>query len=349
MAFFNSTGYRAILETETDSSSPGSEELLSQLRENDETLLLAIFGAETSGKLSLNPSSRTTGMVYANMSWTTGLHNQRLLMMLSGQARGNLYKINRTLSASSVITTSGGNVWDGGNIFADGARSSDRFRVMHNFFRSTNGGWHDHDGINSPQVVLADDQITYPKLKTATGTASGALAALANVAITMQDFCFTPNIYVQYADRAWVSGIEASNADYVGRFSIEEHGDGGTNYAAYWRYVTASDEPFIYAIRDKKTGDIVHLWTCDDPPVGYWGLNEKPDDFIPPIILTSKKHGVDIMKGMDEIVLFKQPKEMICEVLMEARINKKQPHEVINGFEFNNSKNMFVRKNISQI
>ena len=157
----------------------------------------------------------------------------------------------------------------------------------------------------------------------------------------MQDYCFSPNIYTA-SQAVILTGHSSSTADTTARFAMRNDTGAARNYHVRWRYMTATDEPFIYAIRDKNTGEILHLWACDDPPAGFWGLDTKPDNFVPPIILSG-----GLGTELEEIVLFKQNKDFVIELGEKAVRDKKLPFQVLSeDWEYNKSKKIFERKNL---
>ena len=83
---------------------------------------------------------------------------------------------------------------------------------------------------------------------------------------------------------------------------------------------------------------------CEDPPPGYWGLDEKPDDFEPPIIHTPA------LTGVEEIVLFKYPKDAFDELIQKPTKDKVFLHELIGAdYDYDSGKKLFVTKNLATI
>jgi len=183
-------------------------------------------------------------------------------------------------------------------------------------------------------------------LKTVANTtgASGSVGVGGHVSVAMQDHCFAPNIYTQTDSfqNLFLSGHSSNVADTTARIGFSnESTSGGRNYAIRWRYITASDRPFVYAVRNAE-GEIICLWACDDPPPGYWGFTEKPADFIPPIA-----HSGGIPEGAEEIVLFDQERDFVMELGEKATIDKTLPFRVLSDiFEFDSEKKLFKSKNL---
>ena len=174
--------------------------------------------------------------------------------------------------------------------------------------------------------------------------ASGTLSIGGTVNIVMQDFCFFPNIYAASVDIIF-RPIGTNNADTTARFILHNSSAVGTaGYHARWRYVTATDEPFIYALRDARSGEVLHLWACDDPPPGYWGLNERPAGFVAPLIVSPAP------LDMEEIVLFKTNKQFVIELGEKATRDKLLPFQVMDrNFEFDKGSKTFRSKNLAEI
>jgi len=145
MAFFDITALRMLLTTETDANSPGSEELMAQIRENIEALLI-LYAKAASGTLTSDPPNDMTGWaIDTGAGFTDDQHNGRTLLMTSGNAIGNFYTIDDTEAANNRVECAGD------NLYADGVRSGDTYLI---FYDLTHDGAHDHDGINSAAIDL---------------------------------------------------------------------------------------------------------------------------------------------------------------------------------------------------
>jgi hypothetical protein len=320
MGFWTFGNIRTLLDTETDHDSPGSEELVSQIRENIEALFMSLLDTGISGTATADPSNDANGYFYDTASaWTNDLHNGRTLLITSGSAKGNMYTIDDTVDSTGRLDCTGD------NLYADGVRSGDSYKILYDLLVNTDG--HDHDGVNSPAPVLADNYIDNTKLHTATSSATGALTANTPVSITMHDYSFFPSIQGT-GTGTFTLGVVAAGGDTVGRFSITSTANDA--YAVYWRYVTATDEPFVYAIRDKTTGELVHVWAGDDPPPGYWGLSETPEGFVPPIVVDEQNEtsGLDKEK-YEEIICWKVPRDVFQELMQEMQKEKTQACKTI--------------------
>lgn len=141
---------RMILDTETDFDSTVGEELKSQIRENIEALLILLAGTGVSGSATSDPPNDTTGVLTDTaQSFTADSHNGKTLVMTSGLAKGNAYTIDDTTATTLVCT--------GDNLYADGVRSGDSYLVLYDVKTNTDG--HDHNGVNSKEVVLAKGRV----------------------------------------------------------------------------------------------------------------------------------------------------------------------------------------------
>lgn len=149
MALF-ANALRIILDTETDADSPDNEETYSQMRENLEVLLSLIGYTGDAGTLTSNPPNNTTGVATdAAGGFATNEHNGRRLFFITGHAKGNIYTIDDTTGTTLVCA--------GDNLYADGVRSGDKYRVFYNVER---GLAHNHDGVNSPITQGVDRAYT---------------------------------------------------------------------------------------------------------------------------------------------------------------------------------------------
>lgn len=147
MGFFSGISVlRAILDTETDSDSPGSEELLSQIRENLESYLMLNYDTGDSGSATEDPPDDATGVLTdSGASYAVDGHNGRTLLITSGNAKGNLYTID-DITATTIVCT-------GDNLYSDGVRDEDTYKIFYDV--KVNADGHDHDGINSKSAVLS--------------------------------------------------------------------------------------------------------------------------------------------------------------------------------------------------
>jgi hypothetical protein len=150
MSFWDVTALRTILDTETDADSPGSEELMSQVRENIESIILLLFNV-ASGTATSDPPNDTTGwFIDTAAGFADDEHNGRTLLITSGTAKGNFYTIDDTEAANNRVECAGD------NLYSDGVRSGDSYIILYDL---TNSAGHDHNGTNSKAIVAEDHTI----------------------------------------------------------------------------------------------------------------------------------------------------------------------------------------------
>jgi len=342
---------RMVLNTETDADSPDNETTFAAIRVAIESLFIILLGTGFDGTVS---GISTTTITHADAAQVVDVHNGRTTVMTSGACKGNFYTIDDN-AAQTLIHT-------GDDLEADGVAIGDTFVVLYDI--KTNTG-HTHDDVNAANIDLADDSVdsehyvadsideehyapssvNLTALKSSGGSAVSTLANDARLDVTMQDYCFFPNMGSDLNSyfSVWMYGTIAAD-NYTGRFSIFNENASPRNYSIYWRYITASDEPFIYAVRDKGTGTVIGVWSCEDPPPGYWGLSEKPVDFEPPMIYTPA------LKNVEEIVLFKYPKAGYKELMDRSKTDKVLITDMLTAdFDYDKSAKLFTAKNLVHI
>lgn len=194
-----------------------------------------------------------------------------------------------------------------------------------NASRTINHAAHTGDVTGSTVLTIGAEKVLKTMIKTGTGNMAGSLTFESRVDITTQDCCYGANIHTQRAASA-VVGNSTDTGTYVHRFGIYGNWDGSDSYDVDYRYNTSSDEPFIYLLQNQKTGKYDHVSICDDPPPGYWGMNRTPEDFKAPIIPPT-------MDELSEIVLWKQPKELLAEIRDRRTKDKKRIQDVIHKYE----------------
>ena len=343
---------RMVLNTETDADSPDNETTFAAIRVAIESLFMILLGTGFDGTVS---GISTTTITHADAAQVVDAHNGRTTLMTSGACKGNFYTIDDG-AAQTLIHT-------GDDLEADGVAIGDTFVVL--FDIKTNLDGHDHDTINAKGIVLGNDtvdsqhyvadsidtehyapaSVDYNAIKWAGGSLVSTALTTSYTQITMQDYCCFPNIGTDLSAYFVVhpyGTIAATN--YTGRFTIYNQDGSTRNYSVWWRYHTASDEPFIYAIRDKATGSILTTWMCDDPPPGYWGLDSKPADFVPPVIQTPA------FPNVEEIVLFKYPKAGYKELMDKSKKDKVLITDMLTAdFDYNDKAKLFTAKNLVHI
>jgi hypothetical protein len=98
-------------------------------------------------------------------------------------------------------------------------------------------------------------------LRTATGSVVGTPCGFA---VTMNDYSFFPGITVSAGTtHNVISQVVADPSDTVGRYHTGTAAtDSCTNR---WRYITASNNPIIWTLSNKLTGELKVVWVSDDP------------------------------------------------------------------------------------
>ena len=141
---------RMVLNTETDADSPDNETTFAAIRVAIESLFMILLGTGFDGTVS---GISTTTITHAEAAQVVDVHNGRTTLMTSGACKGNFYTID-DCAAQTLIHT-------GDDLEADGVAIGDTFVVL--FDIKTNLVGHDHDAINSKNVVLADGSVATVK------------------------------------------------------------------------------------------------------------------------------------------------------------------------------------------
>ncbi len=121
--------------------------------------------------------------------------------------------------------------------------------------------------LTTPSISTPTFTGTFPQvigtgqLKTATGSYSGT----GPVDVVMNDYAFSPALTQAggASGTALSTVVIADPGTTVGRISVQDTGGNAVNVR--WRYMTASDEPTIWALIDSATGEIKGTWVSDDP------------------------------------------------------------------------------------
>jgi len=114
----------------------------------------------------------------------------------------------------------------------------------------------------------------YSVLKQSTGSTTGTIGNDAGHAFTLNDYSFFPSITTNYP-RVRVQSYDSLKTDYVARFVLWNESGASITYNVYWRYLTASNNPQIWVIRDAK-GEVIGIWQADDPIDADNPLKEVP-------------------------------------------------------------------------
>lgn len=174
--------------------------------------------------------------------------------------------------------------------------------------------------------------------------------AYSRVNVEMQDYTFFPMTYASGAAIRLMTryaGVAPTSGDMTARLGVKNTGASSCHVTIRWRYITATDKPFMYTSCNSD-GYIDGLWMCDDPPAGYWGMPEKPDNFTPPI--ARYQEDGRILKPYKEVVVFNYPMEEFVDLKIRGAVDKKRVRELLNEqYEFDADKNKYKRKNLPQI
>lgn len=107
---------------------------------------------------------------------------------------------------------------------------------------------HRHDGTDSralpdgiiTAVKLAIDSVIQGKVKTSVGSASGTIIKESGVSITMNEYCFFPNVG-SAGNVAIRMTAQNEEAVYTGKFSLYNTSTTSDYaYSVYWRYIETS-------------------------------------------------------------------------------------------------------------
>lgn len=268
--FLLSNFSRLILNTEDDSDSPVSEELTQTLREIIVGLLILMLDTGDSGSATSNPPNDATGILTdTGAAYSVDEHNGRTLLITSGNAKGLIYTIDDTTATTIVCT--------GDNLYSDGMRSADTYKILYDLKVNLDG--HDHDGVNSKSVVLGAGVVTQSKLATSTSTASCALGTWGNYVSAGGEYSFYPQVKVAGANNddceAQILGPTTGlTTSYQTIIALNDATSGSIHY--YQRYITASGEIFwLFILRNKLTKKIVAAIAAPDHPC--FGNGGKPN------------------------------------------------------------------------
>lgn len=269
---------RYVLDTEDDHKSPITDNYKQAQRYMIEQLFMLLFDTGISGAAAINPPDDTTGVFTASMSWASSSHNGKTLAIASGLGKGKVYSILTTGTNTLVCS--------GSNLFSDGVRAGDSFKLFHDLINNVDG--HDHDAVNSPRVVLADNQVVTAKinalavteakigasavaagkLKAAVG--GGSLSADGLITISGGGYSFHPTMYGAAAGICDVYfGYGTTNLLPVGAYTACIACVGAWGNTFYWNnyYIQSSGElHWLYILTDKLSGKMLGSWHAPDHP-----------------------------------------------------------------------------------
>ena len=329
MAFMTIGQLRTILTTETDADSPGSQELMDQLRENFETLLMLYAYAGFIDTVSVIAEEVLT---WAGNAQVADEHIGRTLLIASGDAIGNMYTIDDNAEQTLTCT--------GDTLATDGVDVGDTFMVFYDLKPASPSG-HSHNGVDSSEIGIA---IKGGGLDTGTDTANGNVPAATLVTIDMVDYSFFPNIYTANDD-VYLSGFSSDSAANDGRFGLyNTHGSNAYAYFVRWRYMTVASAPMIFVIQDKNTGAIEHIYMAEK-----YKHVKRPKNFQSPLKLWQNNVQID-MSNYNEIAVFNYSKSEFYEIRNKSDKDKRPLHKfVTDDYEYDTKTKIFKPKNLLSI
>lgn len=313
---------RMVLDTETDYDSPDNETTYKAVREMIEILFQLMLDTNEVGTATSDPPDDATGVLTdTGAAMSVDEHNGRTLVICSGSAKGNFYTIDDTTATTIVCT--------GDNLYSDGVRSGDDYKVLYDVKTNTSG--HDHDGVNSPTVVLADGQVVeakigaaavaLSKLKTSTQSQSQDIAATSwhKFTLTGGEYCFRPTYKGEDANIQVENTVLATTTSYA---TITKMRNAHATLARFayvlHRYVTSSGEVYwIFILRDKLTKKIIGVSACPDHPC--FGNSQKPE-------LEPHPFGDAYDPGKHEIIVINPSKEQVLEMQKKTVVESETEH-----------------------
>ena len=121
-----------------------------------------------------------------------------------------------------------------------------------------------HDAFEYLDIAGHDVTTRHPKSVIKTGTGSVTNITV-DTNITMQDYCFFPNIHADTSSGWTVEAYIFNPTDnYVGQFRVVNYSGAGPAMDVYYRYISASGPPEIWIVKDDSIG-LYTIWECDDP------------------------------------------------------------------------------------
>ena len=251
---------RLLLSTEDDADSPLAEELTQTLREILVGLLILMLDTGQSGSATSDPPNDATGVLTdTGAAYSIDEHNGRTLLMTSGTAKGLIYTIDDTTATTIVCT--------GDNLYSDGVRSADTYKIIYDLKVNLDG--HDHDGVNSKQFV---GTINQSALKTSQGSISQG-NAWALEALPGGEYGFFPQLKLSVVDangQVYLYDGPSSSVQMPTTYGTRlcwTSGHATPTIYAQQRYVTSSGEVFwIFILRDKITKKALSMYQAPDHP-----------------------------------------------------------------------------------
>ena len=137
---------RMVLDSETDADSPDNETTFAAIRVAIESLFMILLGTGFSGTVT---GISTATITHTGDAQGADTHNGRTTLMTSGAMKGSFYTIDDTENQTLIHTDD--------DLEGAGVAIDDTFVVLFDIKVNLDG--HDHDAINSKNVVLADASI----------------------------------------------------------------------------------------------------------------------------------------------------------------------------------------------
>lgn len=143
MAILNANALQLVQEAVTAANADILAATKEAVRLAIEDLFIRLAYTGDGGTLTSDPPNDTTGVLTDSAGvWNADEHNGRQVVICSGAAVGNIYDIDDTTGTTLVCS--------GDNLYADGVRSGDAYKILYQF---TSCAAHLHDGINGALVA----------------------------------------------------------------------------------------------------------------------------------------------------------------------------------------------------
>jgi len=110
---------------------------------------------------------------------------------------------------------------------------------------------------------LADHPWGYDDINNAGGSSSGSTPGSGGVDVTLNTYNFGWGLG---EDQQLSIVARTDTSPTYGEMRIKNTDSSSHTYDWRWRYLTASDNPFIFIIYNPSTDEILHLWEAEDPP-----------------------------------------------------------------------------------
>jgi len=217
------SNFRFVLPGELDADSPDNEWTTEALRQYLDTLVLLLLGTGVTGTVT---SITETVLTDSTKSWSTNEHRYRTLVITSGAATGNRYTIDANDSTSLTLT--------GDTLVSDGVQVGDDYAIVYDIKNNTDG--HDHDGVNSREVVLPDGTVSAWSDDSEVSGSGGGYVTAKTIRIyypgTFTRLTFAVELKAGSGDTAFCRLSDGSNAS--GQVSRNSTNYGWVNLSSSW-------------------------------------------------------------------------------------------------------------------